>query len=628
MAIGAQERFDWKGVALSALGSGISAGLASPSLMGGSSWQITAVRMATANALTQGVAVATGLQKSFDWKGVAASAVGAGVGAAVSGPLTNVLGDFGGRFATGLVAGTVAAIARGGKVAIQQVAVDAFGNAVGQSLAYSNGQATGSGSGMQEDRLGTFIENNQDEWDSRIITTDMNDALIGALGNQTIYSRDNDVLLAAGPASGAIMYDNGQPVGGPGINLPRVNLFEPEHTLPEVTVVEAAYRSRSNTAWLAAQAQATTDVYASGAGDVRGPFYESAGQAPDIPGIAGGYFDANGEAWASPATSTAVSEARQNLSAPRFNAQDVDQQILNGSYNAFSAVGGALSDGRFGDAWQYATYTPSDQARAASVARVYPQPSPNIARIDKMIASPIGASMSVLTGLLGGSQRAQDRMLDYMGAWEGIAGSMTGTYKHTLTARPPSYNALGARIDNVINLAALPFGGRIVGATRAEVQTGARLVANSTLHPGQLAAFSGEVSQASILHTLRQAGTPESLATAKLISKGKLNLNILPAHPKGYGGEFNFGTNYVNIYANRFETSIQAAGYTAHEGTHFIQGLNRSTYHRGHEFDAFRVQGKVDKDHWSQKLTDQELYDEISSLPAYSRTRPDPNWPR
>ncbi len=67
---------------------------------------------------------------------MAASAVGAGVGQAVGGQLGN---SFGGRLATGLIAGTAAAVARGGKVAIQQVAMDAFGNVLGSSLAEAMG---------------------------------------------------------------------------------------------------------------------------------------------------------------------------------------------------------------------------------------------------------------------------------------------------------------------------------------------------------------------------------------------------------------------------------------------------------------------------------------------------------
>lgn len=64
-AIGAQDGFNWTGVALGALAGGIGGGLSGTAL-GGQGWQLTAARMATANALTQGVAVATGLQQSFD----------------------------------------------------------------------------------------------------------------------------------------------------------------------------------------------------------------------------------------------------------------------------------------------------------------------------------------------------------------------------------------------------------------------------------------------------------------------------------------------------------------------------------------------------------------------------------
>jgi len=89
--------------------------------------------------LKQGIGVATGLQHSFSWQSVAASAVGAGVGQAV-GPVfgeafgNTAAGQFGARLATGLVAGTAAAVMRGGKIAVQQVATDAFANAIGSSL--------------------------------------------------------------------------------------------------------------------------------------------------------------------------------------------------------------------------------------------------------------------------------------------------------------------------------------------------------------------------------------------------------------------------------------------------------------------------------------------------------------
>jgi hypothetical protein len=85
------------------------------------------------------VAVVVGLQDHFDWRGVAASAVGAGVGPLVDGAIGDSFGktDFG-QFAkaavTGLAAGTAAAIARGGRIAVQQIATDAFGNALGSSF--------------------------------------------------------------------------------------------------------------------------------------------------------------------------------------------------------------------------------------------------------------------------------------------------------------------------------------------------------------------------------------------------------------------------------------------------------------------------------------------------------------
>jgi YD repeat-containing protein len=93
----------------------------------------------------QGIGAATGLQHSFSWQAVAASAVGAGVGQAVGGTLGQAnIDPFMGRLVTGLAAGGAAALARGGRVAVQQVAVDAFGNAIGSSLADQASSGSGS----------------------------------------------------------------------------------------------------------------------------------------------------------------------------------------------------------------------------------------------------------------------------------------------------------------------------------------------------------------------------------------------------------------------------------------------------------------------------------------------------
>lgn len=136
IAVGAQEEFSWKNVALSAIGGGVSMGLGGFEGLGGYDFKAGAIgnrviQAAVGNAVTQGIGVATGLQQRFDWKGVAASAVGAGVGQQVGlklGP------SFEGRLSTGLLAGAAAALATGGRVSVTQVAIDAFGNALGQSL--------------------------------------------------------------------------------------------------------------------------------------------------------------------------------------------------------------------------------------------------------------------------------------------------------------------------------------------------------------------------------------------------------------------------------------------------------------------------------------------------------------
>lgn len=81
VAVGLQDRIDWRGVALSAIAGGVSAGIG-PSPSG--SFVAEGVRGAAANALTQGIAIATGLQSKFDWTGVAVGAVVRGSRNAIS----------------------------------------------------------------------------------------------------------------------------------------------------------------------------------------------------------------------------------------------------------------------------------------------------------------------------------------------------------------------------------------------------------------------------------------------------------------------------------------------------------------------------------------------------------------
>jgi hypothetical protein len=86
VATGIQQKFSFKGVALAALSAGVGAGVGDVIKGGvlGSKFLGDVVRGAVSSAVTQGVAVATGLQSKFDFVGVAAAGIGAGVGGALA----------------------------------------------------------------------------------------------------------------------------------------------------------------------------------------------------------------------------------------------------------------------------------------------------------------------------------------------------------------------------------------------------------------------------------------------------------------------------------------------------------------------------------------------------------------
>jgi len=132
MAIGAQDGFNWKGVALSAIGGGVSAGVGGTfgkdvfGAMG---------RAALSNTITQGVSIVTGLQHGFDWRGVAAATAGGAASFGANGIAEDLkLDNIFTRTATGIASGTATAIARGGKIDFVQIFTDSFGNALANSL--------------------------------------------------------------------------------------------------------------------------------------------------------------------------------------------------------------------------------------------------------------------------------------------------------------------------------------------------------------------------------------------------------------------------------------------------------------------------------------------------------------
>ena len=153
--IGIQEGFNWKELAFAALSAGVGEGLGASGLLPETGTKLgnAILQRAVGNALTQGVAVVTGLQDQFSWKAVAFAGITAGVGEVIGDALGNTFGDSGaGRFATNFAKGAagslVANAALGGRVSGQRMLTDGFGQALSAGLRDA---------GTQEDRLGGFI---------------------------------------------------------------------------------------------------------------------------------------------------------------------------------------------------------------------------------------------------------------------------------------------------------------------------------------------------------------------------------------------------------------------------------------------------------------------------------------
>ncbi|KQN71156.1 LysM peptidoglycan-binding domain-containing protein [Sphingomonas sp. Leaf62] len=86
IGIGLQDKFSWGGVAMAGLSAAVGGSLGALPL--GSGVGGAAVRGVVGNAVMQGVAIATKQQSRFDWAGLAAAGVTAGIGQAVAGSST------------------------------------------------------------------------------------------------------------------------------------------------------------------------------------------------------------------------------------------------------------------------------------------------------------------------------------------------------------------------------------------------------------------------------------------------------------------------------------------------------------------------------------------------------------
>ncbi|HWW07585.1 hypothetical protein, partial [Collimonas sp.] len=112
------------------------------------------------STITQGVAVATGLQSSFDWRGVAVSAIATGAGySASNGVQSWNMGDAFNRAAGGVTAGVMSTLLRDGSVGhnLGAIAADVIGSTIGNSIAEQvaglNTQKTFAQDGQQTAKL-------------------------------------------------------------------------------------------------------------------------------------------------------------------------------------------------------------------------------------------------------------------------------------------------------------------------------------------------------------------------------------------------------------------------------------------------------------------------------------------
>jgi YD repeat-containing protein len=148
VATGLQDKFSWKGVALSALSGGVNGGLGTAGLGGG--FLGGAARGLASSALTQGAAVATGLSNKFDWAGVAAAGLGGGVSGWTGGKLG---GSFGATLASGGAGGIANAatrsLANGTSFGDNLIAAlpDVIGSTIGNALAGAVARGGGVGGG-------------------------------------------------------------------------------------------------------------------------------------------------------------------------------------------------------------------------------------------------------------------------------------------------------------------------------------------------------------------------------------------------------------------------------------------------------------------------------------------------
>lgn len=146
IADGDQQGFNWKGVALGAIGGAVTAGIGETGLGSGlGDLGQAAVQAAASSVVTQGIGVLTGLQDHFSWSQVAVAAATAPAARAAGRSVDSKYGSQGyhagfeanlaANAASGLATASVQ-LALNGKVQTQTILADVFGNTLGDSIVH------------------------------------------------------------------------------------------------------------------------------------------------------------------------------------------------------------------------------------------------------------------------------------------------------------------------------------------------------------------------------------------------------------------------------------------------------------------------------------------------------------
>ena len=139
--LGTRDGFDLGEVAMAVVMQNLD--LPIPKEIAGSEMLATAAKAAANNVAYQGVNMMVGRQDSFNWKGVVASAIAAPIANGLVNGAVGALPNGTSPLVRDFVAGATSSIVRqgvysavtGGRMSLDQIAVDAFSNAIGQSIA-------------------------------------------------------------------------------------------------------------------------------------------------------------------------------------------------------------------------------------------------------------------------------------------------------------------------------------------------------------------------------------------------------------------------------------------------------------------------------------------------------------